>query len=420
MSSKTHLFLALSRLGWGETAFGIHLAKELHRRGDKCVFFANSSVGRLFADLPFVYEEVNDHLGGLIKLFIECYINESRVGSIILADFNTSNGVLREMGVDARFLLRYDIPVVAVDTWSSVESGYAIDIFVDKRKEIADWIKDVPYRLLPVPIIRARGLPGACRFLPDGTLPARNIRAYIRGNLGLAEKDHAILLCTAGWQHASYNGPHGDRIARAIPELLLGYLNSLGDNVHLIHVGPTQFGANVALDGRYHWLPSVPVQHFDLLLGSMDLMLSLNISVATIGKAITSKVPVLVLQNSFEGESMDDIAAGLPGRPSETILQWIRTASPLYPFRLWPLGFSRFLDPVLEGNEYLTAVELIEALDEEKVLDRCNSLLYHPSERESSLDRQAKYVDQVSRLPAPSELLERLPGRIRCAVSAFI
>src|SRR5690348_12417570 len=104
MSPKTHLFLALSRSGWGEIAFGIHLARELHRRGDQSVFFANPSAAPLFTHLPFVYEEVRDHLGGLIKLFIESYIEENTVGSIILADFNTSNGVLREMGVDARFL----------------------------------------------------------------------------------------------------------------------------------------------------------------------------------------------------------------------------------------------------------------------------------------------------------------------------
>jgi hypothetical protein len=410
MSGKTHLFLALSRSGWGETAFGIHLAKELHRLGDRCVFFANPSAAPLFAGLPFVYEEVTDQLGGLIKLFLESYLEQNRVGSIVLADFNTSHGVLRQMGLDARFLLKYDVPVVAVDTWSSTESGCAIDVFVNKRKEIGDWIKEVPFRLLPVPIVRPRGLKGACRFLPQPTMPARNIRSHLRGNLGLGEKDRAILLCTAGWQHATYNDPHGERIARAVPELLMCYVKSLGADVHLVHIGPTNLGQQGVLNGRYHWLPSVPVAHFDLLLGSMDLMVSLNVSAATIGKAITSKVPVIVLQNSLKGESADEVLAQLLTRPSEIVLNWIREAVPLYPFRLWPLGFSQFLDPVLERNDYLTAVEVIECLDEQRFLERCGCLLHSPAEREAVQNRQANYVDQVSRLPAPSEVLSTYLG----------
>lgn len=410
MITKTHLFLALSRSGWGETAFGIHLAKELHRRGDRCVFFANPSAAPLFTHLPFVYEEVTDHLGGLIKPFVESYLEENTVGSIILTDFNTSNGVLREMGVDARFLLDYDVPLVAVDTWSSTESGYTIDVFLNKRKGIGEWIKDVPFRLLPVPIIRPQELAGACRFLPNATLPTRNIRAHFRESLGLVERDRAILLCTAGWQHASYNDPNGERVARAVPELFMSYVNSLGRNVHLVHVGPTRLGDNGALDGRYHWLPAVPTKHFDLLLGSMDLMVSFNISAATIGKAITSKIPVIVLQNSFEGSSTDQVVAELSAPPSETVLQWIRDVVPLYPFRLWPLGFSTFLGPVLANNDYMTAVEVNEWLEEDKFLARCSSLLHSPTEREAVQNCQAKYVSQVSRLPAPSEVLTTYLG----------
>ena len=410
MNARTHLFLALSRSGWGETAFGIQLAKEIHRRGDRCVFFANPSAAPLFSQLPFVYEEVRDHLGGLIKLFVESYIQDNDVGSIILADFNTAHGVLREMGVDARFLLKYDVPLVAVDTWSSTESGHTIDVFANKQKQIGEWLSDVPFRLLPVPIIRPQSVGGTCRFLPEATVPSRTIRAHFRDSLGLTKSDGAIMVCTAGWQHATYNDADGERIARAIPELFLRYVDALGSDVHLVHVGPTRLGENGALNGRYHWLPSVPTQHFDLLLGSMDLMVSFNISAATIGKAITSKVPVMVLQNSFDGSSADEIVPQLSAQPSKHVLQWIRDTVPLYPFRLWPLGFSRFLEPILANNVYLTAVEVGEFLEEEKFLSRCSSLLRCSSEREEVQNRQTRYVDQVSRLPAPSEVLSSYVG----------
>jgi hypothetical protein len=218
------------------------------------------------------------------------------------------------------------------------------------------------------------------------------------------------LVCTAGWQHATYNDADGERVARAIPELFLRHVNALGSDVHLVHVGPTRLGENGALNGRYHWLPSVPAQHFDLLLGSMDVMVSFNVSAATIGKAITSKVPVIVLQNSFDGNSADEIVAQLSAPPSEHVLQWIRDTVPLYPFRLWPLGFSRFLGPILANNDYLTAVEVGEFLEEEKFLVRCSSLLRCSSEREEIQSRQTRYVDQVLRLPAPSEVLSTYVG----------
>ncbi len=54
----THLVLCLNPFSWGETAFGVHLARELNAAGQKVVLLGNRLAAPLFRSLPFPCELV--------------------------------------------------------------------------------------------------------------------------------------------------------------------------------------------------------------------------------------------------------------------------------------------------------------------------------------------------------------------------
>ncbi len=410
--TKTHVILCLTRFAWGETAFGVHLAKDLHAQGQGVVFFVHPIAASLFQSLPFTYELASEDLGRLFKLFLETYVTKRDIASIVLADARGAGDFLGEIGCDPGFLLRYGIPIIAVDTWSSSESGKFMDWFANEQRPVpVDWLPSQTPALAPVPFVRPEGIRGACQFLPARP-PSPPQDKKVRQQLGIPAGHRVVLLCTAYWQHANYIGYNvdGARMAKQVPRLLAHYFAQLGPRVHLIHVGPSSWESVQLLGERYHWVPPLAPHEFDSLLPSVDLLLTLNVTSTIIGKAIACNVPILLLYNSYCGESLEGISANCSFKPTPFVREWVEQSVPLYAFFVWPVGHWRFLSPVLVENPYMRTMETVEVLDETGFVEKCDGLLTDSDRRERLLHEQTRYVAQVSSLPRPAELVTRFLG----------
>jgi hypothetical protein len=222
----------------------------------------------------------------------------------------------------------------------------------------------------------------------------------------LADADRAVLLCTAGWQH-EIEDPDGQRLATEVPRLLWTYLAQVSPAVRLIHVGPAPLSLEAA-GKRYLWMPSMTPDNFERLLGSVDLLLSANISATTIGRALTSGVPVLVVQNSCLAQTAAEAEAAIGGCVSPSVRTWLERAAPLYRFSLWPQGCWQFLRPLLRDNPYCTALDVVELTDEPRFMETCRRLLFDAQGRDEALARQTEYVELIKRLPSAAQLIDSL------------
>jgi hypothetical protein len=351
----------------------------------------------------FEIQEIPDHMLRFFDLLLETRLAEREFASIVLCDYLTTDYTLALYGVDAERLLRYDLPVILLDTWEYDVTGSTIDTFGFNRWHTATWIQNVKRRLVPTPIGRLKTTGAYCGLSPYVALP-RSVRRHIRQNLGLTDSERAVLFCTADWQH-NIKDPDGARLADALPKLLWSYLSSIDVAVRLIHVGPAPLPLSCAGE-RYLWMPSVTSDTFDRLLGSADLLLSANISATTIGRAIASGVPVVVIQNSCNAKTAADAESAVGSQISETLRAWLEVAAPLYPFSLWPLGHWRFLKPLLGQNPYCKAVDVIELLDENGFVETCRRLLFDSAVREDASAREIAYAAQVRQLPTAAQLID--------------
>lgn len=396
MSGRKHLFVALSRKGWGETSLGLEAARQVRDRGDNVAFVAHSGSVPALSGSGFDVEEVPDHALPFIPLLLEELVASEHAASVVLCDFLTTNYTLTRAGVDPMRLLDLDVPCIVMDTWQYALTGSTVDVYGADRWDIGTWIERVDRRLVPVPIGQPDA-PGAYRSLPAAAPIAKSVRRHIRMNLGLADAHRAVLLCTAGWQHET-PGADGQTIGRAVPELLWTYLATLDPSVRLVHVGPVALPLADAGE-RYLWMPSMQPEHFIRLLNSVDLVLSVNLSATTIGAALAAGVPVLVVRNSRAIQTAD----AMNGDFTPRVRTWLSGALPLYPFAVWPLGFSRFLAPLLERNPYMSAVETVDLLDDDRFAEAGRALLFDAGRRQDALARQADYVSAVRALPSAAD-----------------
>jgi hypothetical protein len=406
MATRKHVFLALDAAAWGRVALAVDIARELIGNGDEAVFIVHSSAVPILRPSRLPYDELGDHLGLLTQLCVETFVQHEAPQSIILCDFHSCSRYLKLKGIDPGFITELGIPVIAMDIWNCIEAGPDMDLSGGGTAPRDRWNDKLSGRLVPVPI----GGPesdGAYCSLPPPIALAESVREHIRQNLGLADEDHAVLFCTAGWQHTMME-PHGRRLAQAVPQLLWNYLHQADPKARLIHVGP----APLTLEGtpeRYQWMPSLSPENFDRLLASVDLLLTANISATTIGRAMMAGLPVLAVENSFRAQNTveSEQKLGECGKAlTPPLRQWVENTVPLYPFRLWPLGYWEFLGPLMSGNPYCSALDTVELLDEAGFVHRCRSLLLDPQVRQDARSRQAAYVAQVRRLPPAAGLID--------------
>jgi hypothetical protein len=413
MIKTNHLFLTMSRGGWGEAAFGIHIARQLRQRGDNSVFLTHEHNMPLFSGGLFEHFPFGNHLGKLLWPLIEETARERSVSSIVMCDFLTSDGMLRELGVDAKRLRDLNLPIVAVDTWDHACRSSEIDIFLGKKLVARDWIDALP-RLRPCPILQPSDSPGTCSFLPTPASLSKSVRKHVRESLGLSERDVAVLFCTANWQQSVYDDDNGQRTSQSFAALLANYFSELAAHVHLIHVGPTPICAFQDLGNRHHWLPPLG-DRFDQILGSVELLLSANVSATTVSKAIVSQIPVLMLENSCIANTGDEAIGWLADRSTPAVIEWLKTALPLYPFRLWPLGFYHFLSPVLSENNYNSAMCRREWLDKHAVIDAIQTLSSPGYVRSNLQHSQYEYAQLISTLPSAADAFDTILGGRRWA-----
>src|SRR5262245_21469338 len=400
--SRCHLFVALNAAAFGELSLGIRIAEELHARGEEVDFLAPTTTAVLFRDSPFAHLPVNTLLPSLVEV-LPGMVREKPYASVALIDVIAVVATLdTAWAIDPGFLHGLGVPVIALDNWNVGETDLRWDHGSDFLA-ITPKVLEFRKRLVPAPF--ARPLPGVGYNALPGVGPLSEAeRQAVRDELGVPAAERLVLLLSAKWQtpEAQLWKNHG-RLARLFPPLVLEAMAGLGPQVRVVHVGPERFEGGEVLAGRYDWRPHVEPRIFRALVGASDLLLSFNVSAPAMSSAIAMGVPVALLVNSHAGRTVDEVLSGLPGAP-ENVRRWLPRVVPLHRFRVWPIGLHDLLTPVLAGNPLLTAVETIEALEWDTLLEGCRVLLFDRAARERLRERQAAYCATVRSLPSGADV----------------
>ncbi|HEX5412379.1 MAG TPA: DUF6365 family protein [Terriglobia bacterium] len=414
--TRSHLIIALSGKAWGRAVMACTIAAELSATGDRVTLLINECLAPLTNGAGFRSVTINESLGPLLGLYIDHLIATERPTSVVLSDYFANANFCYAVGANPRCVLLKDIATFSLDPWHFEWTGTKIDMFCGETflltqgssEDCTEQFQSIPYKLRPVPIVPLGKTNGAFRNLPHISHITTGSARETRHALGISDGAKAVLFCTAKWQHAKYESRAGMRLASSLPILVAEYLSRIGQDVHLVHVGPYAYDLQGRLNGRYHWLPPLSLSRFDSILASMDLFISANISATTVTKAMVFEVPTVVLHNSILAETQEQVESALARPFSESLRLWLKDAVPLFPFVLWPLGYHRFLAPLLHNNPYVDALEFIEFLDEQRVESTLADLLFDSTRRADQLHSQTCYLKQIRSLPTGAEIIRAM------------
>jgi hypothetical protein len=399
---RTHLFVA-AETAFGEAVLGTRIAHELHARGDRIVFLAGERLSVLTEGSPFgsILVPHGEHKN--FDAMVMKAADRERADSIVLLDATLVYWLLMQQKSDTTFVRKMKRPIIGLDAWNVRVTGFEWDVCGTTWHHSKHSL-EVTRRIVPVPFAKPTGVTGLYNALPEPIHIDEDDREDVRADHDVGDKDRLVLLTSAVWQqHTSQPHEAGRRLSQTMPALADELLARLGPRVRVLHVGPEAY-AMPKLGSRYTWLSQRTPPRFARLLGSADALVSFNFSATTITTAVASGLPVLLGINSYSGTSAE-VASRLPRPPSPAIRAWLDHSQPISAYRVWPLGLSRYLAPLIEGNPYTATTMTREVLEEESFVEGLRTLLFDDRTREDLRKRQAAYVAEVSKLPRAADLV---------------
>jgi Family of unknown function (DUF6365) len=399
------LFLAMSTAGYGETLIGLSLAGQIRKAGVEVQFIVDSRSAPLLSGREFPFTVLEASMGRFAQLLIDSVIREFKPDLIVLSDYFTYCGVFAKLyKIDPWFIEQYGLPIIPIDIWEWDSTPMKVDVFVDKFMPVNERILQMPATLRPSPLCHFPAPTGSKHYpfsLREGNEKiSRRTREHLRSVYSLSRTDKLVLLAFAKWQLPQFSDDDGNRIAAATPDLLVQYLKTLPSDVHFVSVGERIPALEQLPAERMHFLPSCAQSRFNVLLGSVDLFLTLNLGATTMTRAVMGGVPSLALSNRhtlLTPEAAEEHAAGNQD-VGPIAAAWLKKNAPIYPFRMWPLGFHKFLDPLLSNNEYTSTFEQVELFEGERVVRTIHDLLFNAGRIEGLLAAQESYVGKLKTL----------------------
>lgn len=408
MKKKNILFVSTGAYAFGESVLALNFAKQLDPKLYHPCFLVSPNNSVLLASYPqFQASELIKDLPQANHLLLVGLLEEFPPDLIVLCDFLTFHYSQPMFGITLEMLKACGAPIISLDSYEWESGDFQMDYFNGISKQAPEIMREIDGGLRPCPLNRPRGLVprAACySFLhqingDDHPSPDHTIRE----ELEIPREAVVFVSAEALWQKIrpkKYGGRFGD----LVENMMSLYIHRLGRELHWVQISPTNRNEVIRENGvTEHRLAPLSEPSFNRLLASSDLLISTNVVATTLAKCVRYGVNALFLQNSvFAAEPGDLERHGI--KASDSMLSLLSDAYPLRPYLMYPLGYYKFISPMLPGNPFLDTFFQAEILEDEAVL----SILDRAADRSlPCLERQrTAYLEQLASLPTPGECLE--------------
>ena len=405
MSDVRFCFLVPATLGYGEGLLALDFAKRLGLDREQIVFVVSGLLKPLFEDSDWqVYWLIPD-LPELNQLLVADVIRSFRPRCIIVVDYIAFELTKDSVGIEENLLNDCGVPLVNLDIYGQCGESSRLDRLGYAEPKMVE-----PHRIRFAVQVRPCPLNDPARdvdststcyaVFPEPAKLGRRQREHVRETLGIGGGERLVFFSTAVWQHTLLNVTPWARGALVAFQRIFACLD---DSFVLLHVGPSPLSEAddtwLSEDIRYMWFPTQRTDRFDTLLAASDVHVSLNAISTTLSKATALGLPSVLLHNSRriradEQSDTDCIATA-----------WLQPFLPTYQYRIWPVGWYDFLEPILAGNPYTDTFVTEEILATERAANLITELAADSGARRSLRERQDAYRQRLQELPTPREWL---------------
>ena len=404
-------FIVTSYWSYGELLIAVMFAKRIIKSGYHPYFFIPSNHAEILKKEKIPYTLLFHGMGKINRILFQDYVLKYKPGLVILSDFLNYNFCEEHYGLTYEDLKLFDCPIGTFDNFDWTCQKRDMDTYGFRAAKVSNVnIDKYGFKIIPCPI--ANPLNKACGdkyyySLMQNVIPyMEKSKKQVQEELGIEKDRPVVLITSAMWQETYKMYPHVKSFVEATDGVFNRLLIFLSKYAQVIQVGGKK---NVSLS-NIRYISRLAPSMFDRYAMACDLFLTRNITSTTLAKLTLSGVPTMVLSNSLRFKKGEVIEPGFPLNPQ--IMKALRSMDMCYPYRMFPVGWYRFLEPMLQDNPYIDVMENAEIFDEDDVRFKIIEILKNQTVRDGFAERAKKYRDIVASLDSPAEILRHIQKKL--------
>lgn len=382
-------FIVTSFWAYGELLIGLEFAKRLKEHEYDIHFFIPPSHKLILEQEGLDYTILIPNAGAINRILFQDHELRIHPEFIILSDFLNYNFCERHYGLKKEDLSIFSGRLGTFDNfdWSLEKrpmDTYGFPASIASKVNVEDY----GFQLIPCPIANSKMKNSKTRFY----YPL--IEQYIKYNevekrkerelLGISADQKIILLTSASWQETYKQYNHVVDFVNEVNHKVNEILQEMSQYAKILCIG-SKNSYGLKQSENVMMLDSVAPKEFERYIKACDVFVSLNLTSTTLAKIACSGIPCLVLTHAKNGEQGSD-----------------------YPYRMFPVGWYSFLEPVCRNNAYMNLLEEADVFQKEEVVSLLKKMVFEKDYRNNVKEKAKKYRSELEFLKKPEEILDIL------------
>lgn len=408
------LFIVTSFWAYGELLIAVEFAVRARQAGYRPIFLIPPSHIKIIKSYQFSYTVLIPGSGKINRILLQDLEHSYRPRLVILADFLNYHFCERHYGLTVDDLALFSGTVGTFDNFDWLRTQDKLDTYGFRAKRYGSLgLDEYAFRLcacpLNEPIDHADPKILSYALMDQPAWQDEETRAAARAALGI-EQEKVLLLTTATWQHTHAAYPRVENFVKLCNRMLEHILQRVGPDTAIISIGPSMLFPDRP-PAHFRSYAQLPPAEFARYMAATDLFISSNIGSTTLHRVVLSGIPALVFFSSLykrDGEVVSAERSGTPFALSPFTAELFAGIEYCYPFRMFPVGWYYFLNPLVRHNPFCAALIQQELFDEQRCVEVIDAALHDPAVRARLRGQSRAYLDQLAQLPTVDRILEQL------------
>lgn len=385
-------FIVTSFWAYGELLIGLEFAKRIKENGYEVHFFIPPSHKHILQQEELDYTVLIPNAGAINRILFQDHELRIHPEFVILADFLNYNFCERHYGLTKEDLMIFSGRLGTFDNfdWSLEKRAmdtYGFPASIASKVDVENY----GFQIIPCPIANSKLKDSKTKFyypLMEQYMEYNDTeKKKERKLLGLAADQKIILLTSASWQETYKQYKHVVEFVNEVNQKVNEILQKMSQYATIICIG-SKNSYGLKQSENVMVLDSVAPKEFERYIKACDVFVSLNFTSTTLAKIACAGIPCLVLTHNKTGEQDNG-----------------------YPYRMFPVGWYSFLEPVCRDNDYMDLLEEADIFQTEVVVALLKKMVTEKAYRENVKEKAAKYQRELEELKKPEEILDFLSGR---------
>lgn len=411
---KKLMVIALGMLSNGEITIAMEVLRRLRDGDSKICFVLHEKMSKQVVANGFPVYLLNGSSPNENRDYFYKAVKEFEPDLLLCADVFTMDFSSTWSGIGLKELKDTGIPVGSFDEYEW-ESTHFIQDFMGIPMQIrGELITDCDYLVRPCPVNRPeqlenRKIINCSLFDVDALLHSyrediKNKAAW-RESLGIPEDSKVIMIVNSTWEYVEVGRSYeSGRLIEWIPRIIHNYLLELNESLTVLHVGGKEwsFADKSRIDYR-HFTRVNPVD-YNCMINCVDLFCGTNLISVTLSRAALCGVPVLLFQNDkcMDFHKLSSVVSRMP----EWYQKMAGDVKKVLPFKVFPWGWYRFLEPVMNHNAYDEMISRAPVFQPKKSIEALRRTLFDKTHMEQIKIKRDKYIESLDSLSSPSKIWE--------------